>query len=158
MTLLDRIARWAALRRYRSKLGPLLLQRYGRQAHYTPPQVLTTIKLHGLNERFAPLACAMFCSKQAYVDFAARLPKDRPHGAPPDPSPDSAAWLWTEPTWPEHHDAIAHVSTSSWEHGGADHAGSDTVAAFGGHHDGGHHGDHHGGGGDFGSDGGSSSD
>lgn len=69
--MLQRIQKWLALRNYRVNLGHLLVDRYGRERHYTPPQVLTTIKFHRLSERYAAYACVMYCSKRAYDDFVA---------------------------------------------------------------------------------------
>src|SRR4051812_6506397 len=100
--MLNGLAKWNALRNYRSKLPRLLVERYGRERRYSPAQVLTTIKLHRLSERFAPHACAMFCSKRAYADFvASHVPKTEIPFQPLDPSMP----LWAGVSiqhWPTH--------------------------------------------------------
>ena len=150
LRILDRLAKWAALRGYRARLGPLLVERYGRQRYYTPPQVLTTIKRHGFNERFAPYACAMFCSKQAYSEFA--VGHDSKARSPVDPVVASSAAMWAgalSQEWPEHHDVVSDLGGGHWDHDsgfGSDHVGADSTDIGYGHdagaggHDGGSHG------------------
>ena len=147
MRLVDRFAKWLALTGYRNRLGPLLVQRYGRERYYTPPQVLTTIKVSGMSERFAPYACAMFCSQAAYSEFAA---KQRPNAASPvDPLKDSSAPLWAYVAvqdWPTHAHALSDLG-----HAIQSHLSDFGSGPFGDHGDIGHHGDiggggHHGGG------------
>jgi hypothetical protein len=70
--ILGRVVRWWAIRQYRSTLAYMLVKRYGARRSYTPPQVLTTIKVHGLNARYAAHACAMFCTERAYNEFVAK--------------------------------------------------------------------------------------
>ena len=67
--LFERVDRWWSARAYRRKLPALLARRYGRQARYTPAQVLTTIKAHGVAARYAVLACGMFCSRTSIAQF-----------------------------------------------------------------------------------------
>ena len=140
--MLERIQKWLALRRYRATLGYLLVDRYGRERHYTPPQVLTTIKRHRLSERYAAYACAMFCSKGAYDDFVA-INQTRIESRTA-PLTESSVPLWADvPTqeWPEHHHVTAelqHVYGFSQHHDlGVDHSDH-----FSGHFSEGY--DHHG--------------
>jgi len=107
--MLERIRKWLALGRYRGNLGYFLVARYGRERSYTPAQVLTTIRIHGLNEPYAAYACAMFCSKAAYASFAASVTAQTfPQFASsiPLPPPEFVA------DWPDHHDAIAELCSS----------------------------------------------
>jgi hypothetical protein len=152
-----------ALFRYRTRLGPLLLVRYGRQRRYTPPQVLTTIKVHGLNEVYAAYACAMYCSKQAYSAFAAARAQHAAaarDAAAVDSTRTDPTWLlWSAAglsLWPKHGDLVAELGHSySGDDVGHGHTSSDASPDFDGHfgHDGsdgsgGDHGGHDGGGGD----------
>lgn len=147
--LFDRLARWQALRGYRGRLGSLLVGRYGRQRCYTPPQVLTTIKLYGLNERFAPYACAMFCSERAYSEFVAKH-VSRSETVEPLTNSDVPLWVGTHwDDWPTHQQVVADLG----QHDASDHF-QHHLADFG-HHgldhgnhgsDGGHHGGSHDGG------------
>jgi len=116
--ILDRLAKWAAVRRYRARLGRLLVQRYGRERHYTPAQVLTTIKLNGLSERFAPYACVMFCSKHSYAEFVVNQVPSADLTF--SPLKDSSVPVWAgvlTQDWPPHHDVVTDLGHASWEHG-----------------------------------------
>jgi hypothetical protein len=142
-----------AVRSYRKRLGRLLVQRYGRERQYTPPQVLTTIKLNGLSERFAPYACAMFCSKHAYSEFVdSRVPKAGPSI---DPLKEASVPLWAgvlAQDWPPHHEIVTDLGETAWDHGvdlGSGHFGDHATdvgeqgdAGGGGSHDGGGDGSH----------------
>jgi hypothetical protein len=151
----ERIRKWTALRSYRSKLPLLLVKRYGYEQQYTPAQVLTTIKLHELNLRYAPYACAMFCSKQAYGDFVAM--RRSTAEAKIAPSDMSAYPLWSEvggTDWPAHHEITTELHhsvgyDSPWADAG--HSHHDGGGAFdGGHHAGADYGGGYDGGGDSG--------
>jgi hypothetical protein len=141
--ILHRLAKWVAVRSYRNHLGPLLVGRYGRERRYTPAQVLTTIKLHGLSERFAAYACVMFCSKQAYSEFVA----NQVASAGPSVSPlkDSSVPLWAGvlvQDWPTHHHVVADLGHSQSDLGSGpfgDQAAhlADRSDSGGGGHDGG---------------------
>jgi hypothetical protein len=112
--MLERIRKWWAIHGYRRRLGRLLVQRYGRERFYRPPQVLTTIKEHGLSERYAAHACAMFCSKTAYTDFLANHDRRRDDVAPLAVS-EAPIWLgMVGHDWPVHGDAIADVGGSDF--------------------------------------------
>lgn len=140
MGVLDRLAKWVAVRSYRKRLGRLFVQRHGRERHYTPPQVLTTIKVNGLSERFAPYACAMFCSKQSYSEF---VEKQVQHAASSvDPLRESSVPLWIglAQHWPTHHEVVAEFGHAHWDHGahaGPSHVG-DHPADLGDHGDASH--------------------
>lgn len=165
--MFERIRKWLALRSYRADLGHLLLKRYGRARSYTPPQVLTTIKLHRFSERYAAYACAMFCSKRSYEDFAAAVPQADAAMAPRT-GPNIPVWASAIALdWPVHGELIAELSHS---YGHSDHSNFAADHHFGSfdshhdtgtssHHDGGHYGGydgggHHDGGHDGGGDGG----
>lgn len=152
--MLERIQKWLALRSYRTQLSHLLVRRYGREHHYTPPQVLTTIREHGLSERYAAYACAMFCSKRAYDGFVAIGVAAAAISVPP--ATESSLPLWAGMAiqgWPEHHQVTAELQESH----GVSHSldfGSDYSDHSSGYFGDGHsHGDghaHHGGGHDGG--------
>src|SRR6478735_7414021 len=118
--MFDGLAKWIALRSYRQALPRFLVERYGREPHYTPAQVLTTIQVHRLSERFAPYACAMFCSKRAYDDFAAR------HVVKGDTSlhslsePSFHLWPVLLEDWPTHHEIVVEMG----HHAQPDHHGT----------------------------------
>jgi len=154
-----RLAKWNALRNYRARLPRLLVERYGRERRYTPPQVLTTIKVHRLSERFAPYACAMFCSKAAYTDFvASHVPRYETFLSPLD-NPSIPLWaLVSLQDWPSHDAVVTDIGHSHWGHYNgdfaSDHAAHDHSDLSHGHHHGGGDGydtSHHGGAGGDGS-------
>jgi hypothetical protein len=156
--MLNRLAKWRALRSYRARLPRLLVERYGRERHYTPPQVLTTIKLHRLSERFAPYACALFCSKRGYADFlASHVPKTELFVEPLDNSLISLWAMCAIEHWPVYDAAVTDIGDAYWDqHAG--HLGRDHLAHYPSdvsdrHHGGvgGHDGSHHGGAGGDGS-------
>ncbi|HWA75438.1 MAG TPA: DUF6559 family protein [Polyangiaceae bacterium] len=155
--MFERIQKWLALRSYRANLGHLLVDRYGRERRYTPPQVLTTIKQHRLSERYAAYACAMFCSKRAYDDFvASRLART---DIPITPLAETSTPLWFDiPAydWPAHHELTTEIHHYGFSHNAdfgphySDHSSGDFGDAY--HHGGGdsHHGGGHDGGGHHG--------
>lgn len=101
--MLKELEKWWALRSYRRRLGPLLRKRYGRSPHgYTPQQVLTTLRVHGMNTTLAPHACVMFCSPKAYSEFTTKLrePGGRAFDQGVSPIPPNFLYLGE---WPEHH-------------------------------------------------------
>ena len=156
--MLHRLAKWKALRSYKARLPPLLVERYGRERHYTPPQVLTTIKLHRLSERFAPYACAMFCSKRGYADFIANhVPKSEIFVPPLDDSLISIWAMGAVEHWPAYDAAMTDIGDSQWDQHagglGTDHLAHHPSEVGDPHHDGvgEHDGSHHGGAGGDGS-------
>lgn len=101
------------MRRYRSKLPRLLQERYGRERSFTPAQVLTTIQMSGLSLRFAPYACAMFCTKRAYADFVAE--RGGRLNAVVAPLESSTVPLWAgvlAESWPAHENVVADLGQS----------------------------------------------
>ncbi|MFZ5891780.1 MAG: DUF6559 family protein [Myxococcota bacterium] len=140
---LEQLRKWLALRSYRKQLPHLLVARYGRDATYTPPQVLTTIKTHRLNERYAAYACVMFCSKRAYSEFFTNPQwAEATSVASSDTSPPMWAGM-VAADWPAHHEiatelhlAHGHSTDGQWASHGADspgHVGNDHDGAY--HHD-----------------------
>jgi hypothetical protein len=121
--LLHGLAKWNALRRYRENLPRLLVERYGRERRYTPAQVLTTIKLHSFSERFAPYACAMFCSKRAYADVvASHAPRTDSSFQPLD---NASIPLWAAISvqdWPTHEAVVTDMGHAHWDQYGHDFA------------------------------------
>lgn len=118
MGAFERLARWLALRHYRSKLPRLLRERYGRERYFTPAQVLATIQVGRLNLRFAPYACAMFCTQRAYADFAAKQTgRPNPPFAPlENPTVPLWAGVLTE-SWPAHEDIVADLGPADGSSG-----------------------------------------
>ena len=112
--MFERLRRWAALSEYKHKLPVLLVRRYGRRQAYTPPQILTTIKVHRLNVRYAAYACAMFCSKQAYAAFLAKEGSNVESGtfAPLHASVVPVSFGFDIATWPAYEDLVANVPHS----------------------------------------------
>jgi len=156
--MLHGLVKWNAIRGYRARLPRLLVERYGREHRYTPTQVLATIKLLRLSERFAPYACAMFCSKRAYADFvASHVPKTE---TPFQPLDYSSMPLWAVVSiqdWPRHEAVVTDMGHAHWDQHGHDFP-SDSLAHYSsefgdGHHSGagGHDDAHHGGAGGDGS-------
>jgi hypothetical protein len=64
--MLERIKKHFALKSYVKKLSPLLRIKYGKLKSYTPSQVHTTIKIHGLNEQNLGYAYVLFCKQSAF--------------------------------------------------------------------------------------------
>ncbi len=119
--IFERFRKWAAVRSYRANLGRLLVERYGRGRRYTPAQVLLTIKLHGFNERYAPYACAMFCSKRAYVEFVAERSSGGEAGAAPLLGLSLAQCSAIDTSaWPDHHDIVSDPHHSFGDDRGGD--------------------------------------
>jgi len=59
-----RLRRHAAVRRYLTRLPPMLLKDYGHRGPYRPLQVEATICRHkGFSRRFIPHAQALFCDE-----------------------------------------------------------------------------------------------
>ncbi len=162
--MFERIRKWLALRSYRSNLGHLLVERYGRERYYTPAQVLTTIKLHRFSEHYAAYACVMFCSKRSYENFAAATLPTRDSTVAPLAEPNIPIWADTYVMdWPAHSEIVAELNHryGPASHGdfGADHHSASfgdhydaaatlhhDGAAHGGYDGGGHHGSGYGGG------------
>jgi hypothetical protein len=110
------------------------------------------MKLHRLSERFAPYACAMFCSKRAYVDFVASHVLKAETFIPP--LDDSSRPLWAVVSiqdWPTHDAVVTDVGRARWDQHGPDVAGGHLADhpsdLTDGHHvgAGGHDGSDHGG-------------
>ena len=60
-----------AIRRYRRRLGSALRRRYGREQHYTPEQVESTVVTKGLGIDFLCFALAMYCSRESFNAYHA---------------------------------------------------------------------------------------
>ena len=82
--MLEGLTRRYAVWRYRNVLPAALVRRYGRNRAYTPAQVVTTIRVERLSERYAPYACALFCTKREFRAYADQqrllLTSDAPNG------------------------------------------------------------------------------
>jgi hypothetical protein len=148
--IFERFLKWSAIRSYRANLGHLLVERYGRGRRFTPAQVLATIKRYGFNERYAPYACALFCSKRAYDEFVGQ----QASVAPLEQSSVAHLAGITTQAWPRHHEIVSDLHHSFGGDRGGDLAsdgnhsfhglGADDVGGSGdagGSHDGGAGGD-----------------
>ena len=71
--MLRAIRKWMALRSYRRKLAPKLVERYGRSRHYSVAQVRVTAEQLGLNMDFLCYAYAGFCEREAFDEHHAAL-------------------------------------------------------------------------------------
>jgi hypothetical protein len=121
--MLSWIRRRLALRRYRRRLGPALVRRYGRERHYTINQVRATVDTLGLDTSYVCYAFAAFCEQAAFEAHHAALG-------------EVCDWATM------HHAATAHhvVDYSGVDHS-FDHEIGDHLGDF--HHHPGHDGHHH---------------
>ena len=67
--MLQRIRKWVAIRSYVKGLGPKLQEAYGRQAKYSPTQVIQTIRDGGFSPDFSCFALSLFCDRHSFDDY-----------------------------------------------------------------------------------------
>jgi hypothetical protein len=72
MGVLDLIRERRAIGGYLARLGPALVERYGREPHYSIGQILTTLRLRALDARYLDRACALFASRNDFVEWMAQ--------------------------------------------------------------------------------------
>jgi hypothetical protein len=68
-TLLQRLRRKRLLERCVEELGPLLIQRYGAEKHYSPGKIRATLDAAGLDRSLLMIACAMYASLPDFADW-----------------------------------------------------------------------------------------
>jgi hypothetical protein len=73
MKFFDTIRRRLALRSYVKILGPELLRRFGKRRFYSPEHVIKAAHARALDPTHLPYAYAMFCSRETYTEYAAKM-------------------------------------------------------------------------------------
>jgi hypothetical protein len=68
-----------AAKRYARRLGPQLQRSYGAATFYTVTQLFAAMAKQRLDPDFVVIACAMFLDKEAFDEFAPKMPVQLPY-------------------------------------------------------------------------------